>query len=61
MPDNRGRALLERVHEPDDVADQVEDAVRVDRLGTIGLAVAALVGRDDAETRLRERRYLMAP
>src|ERR1700722_18526017 len=61
MPNNRGRAFLERVHQSDDVARQVKYAICVNRLGTVGLAVAALVRRDDAETRLRERRYLMAP
>ena len=61
MPDDRGRALAKRVHESDDIAGEMKNAVSVDRLGAIGLAVAALVGGDDAEAGLRERRYLMAP
>jgi hypothetical protein len=61
VPDDRGRALPKRVHESDDIARQMKDAVCVDRLGAVGLAVAALVGRDDPKPSLRERRYLMAP
>jgi hypothetical protein len=61
VADDRGRALAERVDQPHDIAGQVKDAVCVDRRGTIGLAVAALVGCHDAEARLGERGNLMAP
>jgi hypothetical protein len=39
----------------------MKDAVRVHRLRAVGLAVAALVGRDDAKASVRERSYLMTP
>src|SRR5262249_9520894 len=54
-------ALTERVEQADHVADQVEDRVRIDALGAVGLAVAALVGRDGAIAGGGERAQLMAP
>jgi hypothetical protein len=53
--------LAKRVHQPHDIAGEMEHAVSVDRLGAISLAVAAPVGRDDAEAGVRERRQLIAP
>lgn len=45
VPDDERPLLTRRVDEPDDVARQVQDAVRGDVLGTAAAAVAALVGR----------------
>ena len=52
---------VERVEQADDVADEVQLRVLVDRLGRIGLAVAALVGRDDVEARIAECVELVPP
>ena len=39
----------------------MSELVRVDRLRLVGISKAALVGCDDAETGVRQGRYLMAP
>ena len=54
-------ASVERVEQADDVADEMQLRVLVDRLGRIGLAVAALVGRDDVVARIAERVELVSP
>ncbi len=51
----------ERVHDPDHVAGQMEERVGVDRLGPVGLAIAAHVGRDGMVAGLGQRLELMAP
>ena len=55
------RLDAEAVDQPDDIADEVQDVVRLDRGGRVGLPVAALVGRDDAKACRRERGNLMPP
>ena len=49
------------VEQPEHVAGQVDDVVRVDRLGSDRRAVAALVGSQHAVARLGQRRNLVAP
>ena len=55
------RRLAEGVEEADDIADQMEQRVVLDRLRHRGLTVAALVGRDGVIAGLRQRDQLMAP
>jgi hypothetical protein len=57
---DRRRIDSQTVDQTDDITNQVQDVVGLDRLGFVGLAKAALIGRDDAETRRRKRGYLMA-
>ena len=52
--DDRGGGV-EDIEEADDVADEMELRVLIDRLGGIGLPVAALVGRNDVVARVAER------
>ena len=61
VADDHALADLERVEHPDDIGDQVPHRECFDRLGTVGLSVAALVGSDRAKARGRERANLMAP
>ena len=61
MPDDHGFALAKRVQQPDHVADQVEHRVLVDRLGGVGLSVAAHVGRHDPVAGLGQGNELVPP
>ncbi len=58
--DDRGGGV-EDIEEADDVADEMELRVLIDRLGGIGLPVAALVGRNDVVARVGQRADLVAP
>ncbi len=49
------------VEETDDVSDEVELRVRLDRFGGVGLAVPSLVGRDDVVAGIGQRAELVAP
>jgi hypothetical protein len=49
------------VQQPDQVAGQVGHVVVLDRLGTVGQAVAALVGHDHPAAGRRQGRDLPAP
>jgi hypothetical protein len=49
------------VEQADEVADQMEDRVLIDRLRPVALAIAAHIGRDRMKTRRGERRNLMTP
>ena len=51
----------ERVHDPDHVAGQMEERIGLDRLGPVGLPIAAHVGRDGMIAGLGQRLELMAP
>ena len=61
MADDHALFDLQRVEHPDDVLHQFAHLVSLYRLRTIGLAVAALVGRDRAKAGVGERAELMAP
>ena len=61
VTDDHGLGLAERLDQLDHVADQVEQRVGVDRLGRLGAAVAAHVGRDAAEAGGADRLELMPP
>ena len=61
MADDHALVDLQRVEHPDDVLHQLAHLVSLDRLRTIGIAVAALVGRDRAKAGVGERAELMAP
>ena len=61
MADDHALVNLERVEHPNDVLNQLAHLVSLDRLRTIGFAVAALVGRDRTKAGLGERAELMAP
>ena len=50
MADDHAFLDPHRVEHPDQVGDDFALGVGLDRLGTAGLAVAALVGRDRAQT-----------
>ena len=52
---------VERVEQADDVADEVQLRVLVDRFWRVGLAVAALVGSDDVVARIAECVELVSP
>lgn len=52
VPDDERLLLAEGVYQADDVADQVEDGVRVDGVGVVAAAVATLIGGDHAEARV---------
>src|SRR5207237_10928931 len=58
--DERGFGL-KRVEQADEVADQVEDRVLIERLRPVARAVAAHVGRYGMKTGCCERTYLVAP
>ena len=61
MAGNDGSLFAERVQQADDVADHVQLRVLVDRLGAVGLAVAALVRGDSVEAGIGERGDLVPP
>src|SRR5206468_11046193 len=58
--DNR-LLLSEPSHEPDDIASEIEDVVRLDRFGSVGASVTALIGSNDAEARRGQLGNLMTP
>ena len=51
----------ESVEQADHITENVKQCVLVDRVGTVGLAIAAHVGRHGPEPSLGERGELMAP
>jgi hypothetical protein len=56
------RALLaERIHQSDDIANQVQHVVGLDSFGLVSLAKAALIWSDYAKTCCRQRQELMPP
>ena len=68
MPGNRRASIVahdrrrigsDTVDKTDDISHQVRDVLGLHRLGLVGLAIAALIGRDDSEARRRKRRNLM--
>jgi hypothetical protein len=61
VADDSGLLRPELVDECDDVADEVEYRILVDRIGAVGGAVAALVRRDYAVSSSRERVNLVPP
>jgi hypothetical protein len=58
---DHGPVDAQSVKQPNHVAEDVEQGVLVDRLGPVGLAVAAHVGRHGVEPGLGEGGELMAP
>ena len=56
VADDHRLSLAQRVEQADHVADQMQQRVLVDRLGPVGLAIAAHVGRDGVEAGLRRAR-----
>ena len=52
---------LEMVEQADQIAGEVLDVVGLDRLGPVGRAIAALIGRDHADAGLAQRLDLVAP
>jgi hypothetical protein len=61
VPDDDRVLLAERLDEPDDVPDRVQERVRVDFERSVREAEPAQVGRDDAKPRSGDRTDLMAP
>ena len=61
VPDDVRALDSEPAEDDPNVAEAAHDPVVLDRRGTIGLAVAAQVGREDAEPRLDQRGYLLPP
>src|SRR5262249_31245654 len=61
MPDHDDSRFAQRIDEANNVSDQIEDVVRLNRFRSVGLSVAALVGGNRSEPCLRERGNLMAP
>ena len=61
VPDDRCAFDAEGVEHPDDVADEVELGVLVDPARHVGLAVAALVGRDRVVPGVAEGAELVPP
>jgi len=61
VADDHRRRRLQRVEQPDHVADEVQDRVLVDRMRRIGLAVATHSGGHRVEAGRRERQQLVAP
>ena len=61
MADDRRLLDPERVEQSGEIADEVVDGVRLDRLRRVGLAVAALIRGDGAKAGLRQRPQLVAP
>ncbi len=61
VPDDVRLLLAQGVDQSDDVADQVEDGVRVDVVGMVAASVATLVGGDHAEARIGQRAELVMP
>ena len=61
VPDDDRPLRPERVDDADHVADEMQDRVFLDLLGTVGLAVAAHVGRDSMVAGLGERVQLRPP
>src|SRR6266852_4868904 len=59
VSDDHALADSERIEHPDDIADQLALGVSLDWRGTFGFPVSALIGRDRAKARLRERLHLM--
>src|SRR3954468_22665231 len=61
MPDDRRRIDPERIQQTDQIADEMELAVRLDLRRRVGLAVAPLIRSDDPIARVTKRLELMAP
>lgn len=61
VPDDVRFLLAQGVDQSDDVADQVEDGVRVDVVGMVAASVSPLVGGDHAEARIGQRAELVVP
>ena len=61
MPDEHGALFTDVVEEPEQVVGEVHDVVLLDRVRARRLAVAALIGREHAVSRGRERGHLVAP
>ncbi len=61
MADQDGALLAEGADQRGDVTDQVQQGVRVDRLGLLAAGVAALVDGDHAVAGLGERGELVPP
>ncbi len=61
MADEDGALLAELVEQAHEIPGEVQDVVVLDRVGTAGTAVAALVRRDHAATGGGERAELVSP
>jgi len=61
MADDCALGDFERIKHPDDIGYQLAHHVCLLRLRAIGFAIPALVGRDRAKARVRQRAQLMAP
>jgi len=61
VPGDHRSLLTERVEQAHHVADKVKERVLLDGLGTIGLSVAAHVGRDRMEAGPCQRAQLVPP
>ena len=61
VADNDRLLLAEGMHQGDDVAGQMQDRIGGDVLRCIARAIAALIGCDDPESGIGERRNLVAP
>ena len=56
MAHDHGLRLTQRIHQSDDVAGELKYIVRFHRLWTIGLPVAAHIGRNRMKAGFGERR-----
>src|SRR5205807_10382686 len=61
VADDDCRRLAQGVEEPDEIADQVEQCVLIDRLRAVGATVAPLVGRHRVVAGLAEGAKLVPP
>jgi hypothetical protein len=61
VPGDDRLLLAERVDKAENIADQVQQRVLVDRLGTVGPAITAHVGRHGVKSSRRQGGELMAP
>ncbi len=61
MAGDDGGRLAQGIEQADHVADEMKQRVLVDRLGPVGLAIAAHVGRDGMVAGLGQRLQLMPP
>lgn len=61
MPDQHCGIGAQRIRQADQIADEMEDGVSIDRLRAVALSVAAHIGRHDPESRFRKGWNLMAP
>lgn len=61
VPDDVRLLLAQCLDQTDDVADQVEDAVRIDGVGTVTTPVSTLVRSDHSEAGVGQGTELVVP